>query len=210
MKLLILVCFLVVLVRSNFGQIPTANINEFKTFIIANCLANGFPGIDNDLRETFTELETCIQKRKIYKDTKEEYIKNIEDCSKDPIKKVKRCLTKQPSYYPDFLVNMVKKQVELLYDDRDIITTYVPLCMKVFKRTDVLNGYLKCVSEASKTTNDTGELPDSVEAFCSQFLPAARCLTNVFDKECAQYPKLMKYSKDYVRAIEYPCKQEYY
>ncbi|XP_050498831.1 fibroblast growth factor receptor 4 isoform X2 [Diabrotica virgifera virgifera] len=197
-------------VRSHFGQMAMGNINQFKNFIIANCLDNKSSDIEDDLRETFTELETCIQKRKMYVDTKEDYIKNIEDCSKDPIKKVKRCLTKQQSYYPDFILNGVKKQVELVYDDQDVITTYLSSCMKVFERPDVSYGYLKCVEEASTMPSGSLSLPDTVEAFCSQFLPAARCLADVLDKECAQYPKMKKYSKDYVRATEYPCEQEYY
>uniref|UniRef100_A0A6P7G0E4 Hemicentin-1-like isoform X1 n=1 Tax=Diabrotica virgifera virgifera TaxID=50390 RepID=A0A6P7G0E4_DIAVI len=199
-----------VVVRSHFGQMAMGNINQFKNFIIANCLDNKSSDIEDDLRETFTELETCIQKRKMYVDTKEDYIKNIEDCSKDPIKKVKRCLTKQQSYYPDFILNGVKKQVELVYDDQDVITTYLSSCMKVFERPDVSYGYLKCVEEASTMPSGSLSLPDTVEAFCSQFLPAARCLADVLDKECAQYPKMKKYSKDYVRATEYPCEQEYY
>ncbi|XP_072377510.1 uncharacterized protein [Diabrotica undecimpunctata] len=227
MKFFIFSCFLVILginqnlaniekrsalkrvVRSTFGQITTTYSQQMKTLIIANCVENGFVDVEDDLRQAFDEFEVCAQKRRLYVDTMENYLKNLEECSAIPTKKIKSCLTKEQSYFPDFLLNMAKKQVEVGYNDRDIIIIYLTPCMKVFERFDVSYNYLTCLSDTSKRTNDTAIIPDSVETFCSRFLPAVHCLTDILDKECSQYPKVKKYSQDHLQANEYPCQQKY-
>ncbi|XP_028140534.1 uncharacterized protein LOC114334643 [Diabrotica virgifera virgifera] len=227
MKFFVVSCFLVILgtsqslaefekrsalkrvVRSTFGQITTGYTDQMKTLIIANCVENGFVGIEDDLRQTFADFEVCAAKRKLYVDTKENYLKNFEECSVEPIKKIKSCLTKEQSYFPDFLLNMVRKQVELGYNDRDIIIIYLTPCMKIFQRLEVAYSYLTCLSDTAKRTNDSVRIPDTVEIFCSRFLPAVHCLTDILDKECTQYPKVKKYSQDHLLANEYPCQQKY-
>ncbi|XP_072379371.1 uncharacterized protein [Diabrotica undecimpunctata] len=227
MKFLIFMCFLLVsgishnsaeikkrsvlkrVVRSTIGQITTAYTEQLKTYIIANCVENGFADIEEDLRKIFTELEECVQTKKIYVHTKEEYLENVEECSKEPIKKVKGCLTKKQGYFPYFLLNMARKQVELVYKDREIITVYMAPCMNVFERSEVSYGYIKCLEDTSKKTNDSARIPNSIDQFCSRFLPALHCLTDIIDKECGQEPKVKLYSEDHLRANEYPCQQKY-
>ncbi|XP_028140531.1 uncharacterized protein LOC114334641 [Diabrotica virgifera virgifera] len=225
MKFLICMCFLVIIglssaenekrpalkriVRSTLGQITTAATEQLKTLIIKNCVENGFADNEDDLKQSFSDLEACVSKRKIYVDDKEDFINNIKECSQESIKKVKGCLTEKQSYFPDFLLNLATKNVELLYDDKEIITTDLVPCMKVFQRFDVSFGYLKCIVTTSKRTNDTATIPDSLENYCSRFLPAIHCLTDILDKECTQYPKVKKYSEDHLRANEYPCEQKY-
>ncbi|XP_050498829.1 uncharacterized protein LOC126879687 [Diabrotica virgifera virgifera] len=225
MKFFIVSCFLVILgtslaelekrsalkrvVRSTFGQLNNGFTEQMKTLIIANCVENGFVGIEDDLRQTFADFDVCSAKMKLYVDTKENYLKNIEECSVEPTKKIKSCLTKKQSYFPDYLLNMVRKQVELGYDDRDIIITDLTPCMKIFENADVASSYLTCLSDTAKRTNDTARIPDTVEIMCSRALPAVKCMTDILDKECTPYPLVKKYIQDNLKANEYPCQQKY-
>ncbi|CAG9829889.1 unnamed protein product [Diabrotica balteata] len=225
MKFLLLTCFIVILgvssaenekrpvlkriVRSTLGQITTAATQQLKTLIITNCVDNGFTDIEDDLKQSFNDLEACVSKRKIYVDNKEDFINNIKECSQESIKKVKGCLIKKQAYFPDFLLNLAIKNVEMFYDDQEIITNDLVPCMKIFEQFDISFGYLKCIVTTSKRTNDTVTIPDSLETYCSRFLPGIHCLTDILDKECTQYPKVKKYSEDYLQANKYPCEQKY-
>ncbi|CAG9829887.1 unnamed protein product [Diabrotica balteata] len=124
-------------------------------------------------------------------------------------KENKKLSDKGTKLFPDFLLNMARKQVEVGYNDRDIIIIYLTPCMKVFERFDVSYRYLTCLSDTSRRTNDTARIPDSVETFCSRVLPAVECMTDILDKECSQYPQVKQYTEDNLHANEYACHQKY-
>ncbi|XP_072377514.1 uncharacterized protein [Diabrotica undecimpunctata] len=196
-------------VRNTIGEFTYSHYNRLKTLLVRNCVVNGFTNIENDLQKTFKELETCVLKKKLLVDNKDDYIKNMEDCSQEPIKAVKNCLSKKKGYLPNFLLNMARKQVELIYDDREIINMYLAPCTEVFESFVVAYKYRRCLVETSKRTNDTEIFADSVETFCSRYLPSIYCLTDIINEVCSQDPKLKQYIEDHIKAKKYPCEQKY-
>ncbi|CAG9829891.1 unnamed protein product [Diabrotica balteata] len=193
--------------RSAFAEMGLQFVELLKDKIISNCVANGFY-IEDQLRESFTNLEVCLKNEKFYISPKEDFLRNVKKCSVEPIKLVKSCLTKEQSYFPDFLYNMAKAQIELIYNNRDVISIYVPVCRKMFEKPEIRRNYLNCLTE-SKKQNSSTEIPPSVEIYCERYLPRTHCLTDIFYNECSHIPKLKQYADERVKAINSPCSQKY-
>uniref|UniRef100_A0A6P7G3Z5 Uncharacterized protein LOC114333593 n=1 Tax=Diabrotica virgifera virgifera TaxID=50390 RepID=A0A6P7G3Z5_DIAVI len=194
--------------RSAFVEMGLHFVELLKLRIISNCVANGFY-IEDELKESFKDLGVCLNKEKLYVSPREDFLRNLKECSVEPIKLVKSCLTREQSYFPDFLYNMAKAQIDLIYDNRDVISIYVPVCRKMFENPEIKRNYLNCLTESNKNHNSSTEIPPSVETYCERYLPRTHCLTDIFYNECSHIPKLRHYADERTKAIQYPCSQTY-
>ncbi|XP_072377515.1 uncharacterized protein [Diabrotica undecimpunctata] len=193
--------------RSAYAEMGLKFAELLKEKIIFNCVANGFH-IEDQLRESFTDLEVCLNKERFYISSKEDFLRNVKECSVEPIKLVKSCLTKEQRYFPDFLYNMAKAEIDLIYNNRDVISIYVPVCRKMFEKPEIKQNYLNCLT-GSKKLNSSTEIPTSVEIFCERYLSRTHCLTDIYYNECSHIPKVKQYADEIAKAVKSPCSQTY-
>nr|CAH7750407.1 unnamed protein product [Callosobruchus chinensis] len=132
---------------------------EFR--VKSTCKENGHDA--EKLEKTLEECKACVQKKKIFVDTADDYINNMEKCSKHLIKQLEECLPEKVRYLPSFIFHLFESLIRLLYHDTIIIETEIHACLPKLKSEESVTKYNDCCNEVTSRIND---IPQSKAEFC--------------------------------------------
>lgn len=62
-------------------------------------------------------MKKCLRLKPMFETPKDEYIKQVDQCSVETRRILKRCLPEKQKYFPDFFFKLVESVLGLLYDD---------------------------------------------------------------------------------------------
>ncbi|KAG5887448.1 hypothetical protein JTB14_003299 [Gonioctena quinquepunctata] len=192
-------------VRQTITNMRRDALELAEKIIVSNCKANGHPDVRSELEDTYNKLMHCVGEKKLFLNTKEEFIANLEECSKDAIRKTENCLADDQKYFPEFILELAKSVVNLLYDDFQILKFDFPSCIRFLDSTDAARKFNKCLTDTAAATHETDELPSSRKSYCDKFLPATRCFSEMIKDNCDDTANFRKFREDYMNAMEVPC-----
>ncbi|KAG5887449.1 hypothetical protein JTB14_003300 [Gonioctena quinquepunctata] len=188
-------------IRSVGGQL----LVQTEKTIISNCRANGHPEARSDLEESYSKLKQCVGKKQMFLITKEEFIANLEECSRDAIRKTENCLADDQKHFPQFILDFAKSVVSFMYDDFQIIDLICQSCACSLQGADATRKYIKCLTDTSQATHDTEKIPSLKKSFCDKVLPESRCFTEMIKDNCDDTANFRKFREDLMNSIEVPC-----
>nr|CAI5857372.1 unnamed protein product [Callosobruchus analis] len=150
-------------VRSAMQGLSAAMFEKVKKTVIKTCMENGHQ--DGD-------------------DLEKEFLDHIDACSEDAVRKVRNCLPEDKKYFPEFIQDLMKSVVTMMYDDYDIMRVDLAACAPDLARPSAQLKYLNCVKKVSKEQEDEDDIPKSKATFCKIFLPATECLVKWLESTC--------------------------
>lgn len=66
-------------------------------------------------------MTTCFSKKQLFLLSKDDFIKNIVDCSVKAKDEARKCLPDEQKWFPRFALELAKSMVNFMYDDQKIL-----------------------------------------------------------------------------------------
>ncbi|XP_074026263.1 uncharacterized protein [Leptinotarsa decemlineata] len=193
------------IVKRAVGDMGGTFLVQTEATIISNCKANGHPEVQDDLETTYSQMKRCAGRKTIFITPKAEFLANLEECSREAIRKTRNCLAEDQKYFPEFILDLAKSVVTFMYDDFDIMRLDLPSCIRSIQNSNAQRKYMQCLTDTAAQTHDTARIPSSKRSFCDKFLPASKCFTEMIKDNCQDSENLRKFRNDYIGAMEVPC-----
>ncbi|KAJ8913834.1 hypothetical protein NQ315_003743 [Exocentrus adspersus] len=193
------------IVKRSLNGLAAQMLPLLETKIISNC--NDSKSAE-ELQDVYSEMKVCFAKEKILRVSKEDFWKNIKECSKDAITKTRNCLPEDRKYFPEFVLSVAKSAVDFMYEDVDLIRVDLAACVPKLNNFEAQYDYLRCLRGISSKDNSTSptELPSQAE-FCAKFIPANQCFTDMIKGHCPQTSNLKKFRENYINMAKRPCEE---
>nr|CAH7722316.1 unnamed protein product [Callosobruchus chinensis] len=159
-------------------------------------------------KETIEQAKECLKNKKLFVTPKAEFLGHIDTCSEDAVRKVRNCMPDDKKYFPEFIQDLMKSVVTMMYDDYDIMRVDLAACAPNLAKTSAQQEYINCVKRSSKEGIGEDCIPGTKAAFCKIFLPATECLVKWLESACDDSENLRKYRADYYAANAKPCEDK--
>ncbi|VEN43732.1 unnamed protein product [Callosobruchus maculatus] len=185
--------------------LSAAMFEKVKKTVVKTCVENGHQDGD-DLEDSIDQAKECLKSKKMFLTPKAEFLDHIDSCSEDAVRKVRNCMPEDKKYFPEFIQDLMKSVVTMMYDDYDIMRVDIAACAPDLAKPSAQLEYINCLKRVSKETGDGDCIPKSKAALCEILLPATECLPKWLESTCADSENLRKYRVDYYAANERPCK----
>ncbi|XP_074026264.1 uncharacterized protein [Leptinotarsa decemlineata] len=193
------------IVKRALWDIDETYLVRIEAILISNCKANGRLEVQDDLENTYSQMKRCAGRKTIFITPKAEFLANLEECSREAIRKTRNCLAEDQKYFPEFILDLAKSYFTFLYDDFEIMRLDLPSCVRSSQNSDAQREYIQCLTDAVAQTHYTWIIPSSKRSFCDKILPATKCFTEIIKNYCQDSENLRKFRNDYIGAIEVPC-----
>ncbi|CAH1993631.1 unnamed protein product [Acanthoscelides obtectus] len=191
-------------VRSAMQGLSSIMYEKVKNTVVRECMENGYQNGD-DLKETIDQAKECLKNKKMFITPKAAFLDHVDSCTQEAVRKVRNCMPDDRKYFPEFIQDLMKSVVSMMYEDFDIMRVDLAACAPSLVQTSKQLEYINCLKKVSKETEDEDNIPSSRAAFCKRYLPATECFVKWVKSSCPDSENLRKFREDYYAASERPC-----
>ncbi|KAJ8965390.1 hypothetical protein NQ317_019330 [Molorchus minor] len=193
-------------VLKNVTRMINHSTKDLEEAVISNCIRTGHKDIADSLQAIFANMMNCIHNKPMAVTSKDQYIHNLEGCSKEAMEKSYICL-EDKTYFPGLILKLVKTIIETFYDNRGYIRGYLSACLPKMNTYTLQRKYDQCISDSFSMQNGyASKIPQSKAAFCKTYKPVSYCFINVIKENCGSISENSdKITEDHFNPLKQIC-----